>query len=511
MSEIHTSSSELSDYEDLYTSAQADRYEREANNLRLERELDANKVQLEVIESNFKRQNKHVEQVISGLNSQIKGQELKYKNKLTDLRKEQIVNLRSINKSFENKIEKLAQNTKSEISTLKKETKTLVLQVRKELNQEVNEQNKKIEALSDIVREVFDANIQAERLSVDWYNDLLHLYNNEMANDLSLFKKISYSLQGISFLTDFKTKLDAIKSRIDQNQHTLALGAAQDLYWDFYLARLRVESQHEAIMQRYRNLLANYEALIKMAESNTKTKIKGVNIPQLSFDTNNKKWKGEDEKIEIEIEVNEFTNGELIAFVERLKPDFEKRNKPEIERNHRITEEWLDKFENKISGDENSYQAEYDNILKKAKQIALNSHIREVLAAKTELRFKQIYPATCSTDGCQKGFELGDRKKAFHLQLRIDGEKRHFVFAPDDENLNQIYNTMLEGEDHATHGNSGLFDDNITQQNSILNESGIGLTQLETISKSDTNLCQKVGDFIGKGLTKEQKEILTKN
>lgn len=519
MSEFHTQQIRLAEYENLYAQAQNDNDEKDRLINRLERQNDATNEQINNLSSAYERQNIQFNEVANQLQSSIRLQEVNHQQQVAKVREEHIKNLKTVSVNFNNQIGNFKnqvtqqfqterQNTKQLIKQSQQESAKMINSVRQELNSKLKDQDVKIRGiqtdvnvLKNDLKGLTNQDEQARKIAKEYFNDLKSLISYEETREYSLFKKPFYC-DRLPVLQSFKDKLNSIEANLNAGLNTLAAGEALDLYQEFSTERLKVISVHQSISEKYRQNMSAYQALLNSAENSRKIKIKGIDVSKLNYDEDKKTWT--EEQHEPEIDVDFWTNNKLGDFITKHKNQLAKLNVDEIERNHSIDDKYIEKLQEKISGETNSYLVEYEAIIKEAKELALTSNLREVLGAKTINRLKEKYKG--SFDLLEKGFELGDAKNNYHLRVKINGIERHLILGSNINDPKSITSTLMEGNDYNS-GNQDAFKSALDEQIAVMNECGLKL-EVSDVKQGHGNACSESANFISKGMTQVNKEQL---
>jgi hypothetical protein len=517
MSEYHTQQFRLAEYERLYSEALDQNYEQERVINRMERQHEATNEQIANLEEAYERQNNQFNRVTNQLQSNLRQQEERHQHQIAETRKEHVKNLRSVAANFNNQMGQFKNQVSSQFATERRNTKAMVDKVqqdsrkmingvRQELSNKLKEQDQKIKNIQNdvgVLRSDLDKlkgqDGDAAELAKNYIKDIKLLINHEESlQQSSLFKKPAYCDRGVSLLSSYKSQLSQMETLLNSGQNFIAASQALDLYKDFSIERLKILSAHQAISEKYRAFLSEYKALLNAAENSKKVVINGIDPMNLKFN-NDGSWK--DEPMQIEIDVDFWTGGKLKAFIDKHKPQFEKINKPELERNHEIDEKFVENLREKILGEEKSTQAEFEAIVKEAKELALTSNLRMVLAEKALNRLKDNYKGSCVV--IEKGFELNDPKNNYHLRLKIDGVERHLILGNNND-TKTITRTIMEGNDYT--GNKEAFQKALNEQIEVMNQAGLKLEPNSEAIQNHSNACASAKDFITKGMSKELKE-----
>lgn len=517
MSEYHTQQLRLAEYERLYSEALDQKYEQERIISRMERQNEATNEQIANLENAYERQNNQFNSVANQLQSNLKQQEERHHQQIAETRKEHVNNLRNVAQNFNSQMGQFKnqvavqfsterKNTKAMIDQVKQDSKKMINGVRQELSNRLKEQDQKInkidlkvDNLRIDVESLKGQNERAAALAKDYYNDIKLLIEQEENSPNSLFKKVSYWKDNNGPIADLRKRLDFIKNAIDSNDNQTAASQALETYIQFDSYRKHIMIAHQSVSEKYRALLSEYKVLINAAENSKTIKINGINPKSLKYNDDNK-WTEEPQ--EIQIDVDFWTGGKLQAFIEKHKPQFEKMNAHEIERNHSIDEKFIDNVREKLLGEEKSTQAEFEAIIKEAKELALTSNLREVLAEKALNRLFNNYRGSCIIE--EQGFELGDPKNNYHLRLKINGVERHLILGSNND-PKTITRTIMEGNDYT--GNKEAFQKALNEQIEIMNhQAGLKFESSGEAIQNHSNACASAKDFISKGMSKELKE-----
>jgi hypothetical protein len=521
MSEYHTQQLRLAEYENLYTQAQNDNDEKDRLINRLERQNDATNEQINNLSSAYERQNEQFNAVANQLQSSIRQQEINHQQQVATVRAEHIKNLKTVGENFNNQIgkfkiqvtqqfQKERQSTKQLIKQSQQESAKMINSVRQELNSKLKDQDVKIRGiqtdvnvLQNDLKGLTNQDEQARKIAKEYFNDLKFLISYEETREDSLFKKPSYC-DRLSVLQIFKNQLNIIEAKLNAGQNTLAAGQALHLYQEFSTERIKVISVHQSISEKYRQNMSAYQALLNSAENSRKIKIKGIDVSKLKYDEDKKTWT--EEQHELEIDVDFWTNGKLGEFITKHKKQFDHLNKDERERNHEIDDKYIELMKEKISGETKSYLAEYEAIIKEAKELALTSNLREVLGAKTINRLNNKYGDFFEVEDKDKGFELGDAKNNYHLRVKINGIERHLILGSNINDPKSITSTLMEGNDYT--GNQDVFKSALDEQKTFMNEEcGLKL-EFSDGKQGHSDACSESEHFIKRGMTEKNKEQL---
>lgn len=520
MSEYHTQQLRLAEYERLYSEALDQNHEQERIISRIESQNAATNQQIASLEQTYERQNQQFNQVTNQLQSNLKQQEESHQQQIAETRKEHVKNLRNVATNFNNQMGTFKnqvasqfgverKNTKAMIDKAQQDSRKMINGVRQELSNKLKEQDQKInkidikvDSLKSDVDKLNNQDQSAASLAKIYYNDIKLLIEKEENSDISLFKKKSYWKDNNNPLTELRQRLNLIKTSIDTNLNQTAAGQAIELYVQYSSQRKHIDISHQNILEKYKGLLGEYKVLLNAAENSKKIKINGIDVSKLNYDEEKKTWT--EEQHELEIDVDLWTNGKLGEFITKHKKQFDNLNKDERERNHEIDDKYIEKLQEKISGETNSYLVEYEAIIKEAKELALTSNLREVLGAKTINRLKEKYKG--SFDLLEKGFERGDAKNNYHLRVKINGIERHLILGSNNNDPKSITSTLMEGNDYNT-GSQDAFKSALDEQIAVMNECGLKL-EVSDVKQGHGNACSGSADFIRKGMTQVNKEQL---
>jgi hypothetical protein len=523
MSEYHTQQARLSEYENLYSDALERNYEQEAQINRLERLREATDEQIEYLQEQNERQNIEFKSVTDGLKSSIKVQEEKYRQQIAAERKNQLNNLKKVAGKFNTQLNQLKQsvsnqliterrNTKELIQEVRNEARSLVSNVRMEIGQQLNVHTQQISALDNSVKQlkndvqqiISDKN-QAASAAIAYYEDLNRVITNE-EREISLFHKQSYWPLNVHPIKSFKARLDLVKESISKNQYSTALSQSIELYSDFIREREHIENSHNELSNNFRMLLSEYKSLLTRAEDSREVTIGLTDITKLKYDVDNKKWI--EEKKEESISVDFFTDGKLTKFLEKYLPNYENLSKKERERNHSVDKDFVEKLRKRLIDAPNSITGELDYIVREARDTCLNSNIREAMGKKVIDRLTEKYGTMFSVIKC--GFEGDDRRKNYHLHMKVNGIERHLILGVNKNDLKMITETIMEGEDYEF--NKDVFEKDKNEQISIMHdEAGLLIEPVGEAKKGHSNACEYAKDWIEKGMTESQKQAVGLN
>jgi hypothetical protein len=519
MSEYHTQQLRLAEYETLYSDALDRNHEQQRLINRIDQQNEATNEQIINLEAAYERQNNQFNQVTNQLQSNLKHQEQRYQEEIKATRKEHVKNLQNVASNFKTQIGDFKnqvanqfaterKNTKAMVDKVQQESKKMINGVRNELSNKLKEQDQKInkidikvDNLKSDVDKLKDQDQNAALLAKNYYDDIKFLIEQEEKSDISLFKKQSYWKDNNSPLADLRQRLEIIKGQMDSNNNQIAASASLELYLQYDSHRKHINISHQHILEQYRAFLSEYKSLLNAAENSQKVKINGINPTNLSYDINTKKWN--DESQEIEIDVDFWTGGKLKVFIDKHKPQYEKLNTPERERNTQIDEKFIENLREKILGEEKSAQSEYEAIVKEAKELALTSNLREVLAEKALKRLEDKYKGSLVCNANDKGFELGDPKNNFHLRFKISGVERHLILG-NSKDTKTITRTIMEGNDNT--GDNDAFKIALEEQIDVMNESGLKLETNGEAIQNHSSACTSAENFISKGMSEENKQ-----
>jgi hypothetical protein len=510
MSELHTLRSQVENYEDRVQAYEDAETEREYEIARLEAERAATQESLERMHNANEIRIQRQEQININLSLELKEVKTSYENNVNKLRTDSLSELNKINTSFEAKIAETKKTHSNDLNKLKDVTKKLISEHKAAIDSTVTVLNTSIKSLNidveSIKKQLSSKNKNKKVFVENAIKNLINLYKYQETDSQSTLKHPDAKPDSIDWLPIFKNKIENFKlilaMGIDETElDHLFIKVMIDLN-SFEEKLLISDNKAEEIRSKFTSLVARFDALIKHGESNRRFKISKLKAED-SFKRNSNEEPWPEVKEDIEEEINFWLKGEYdekLTSRSSMLSELKKINYLHSS----VTKEFLESMEVRVM----EYESDFRDMRKKTRDMAVNSNLRLLQAYRTFQMLTEKFGA----EEMDISFEKDDPRSRVHLNCKVNGYNRHFIFGIDDENPSSINFTASSGVDHAQpfaelEVSEGEFVTKfITEE---LNLKGKDGSSPQVVRKS-SGICSNVKEFKN-GMTQEQVEITNQN
>lgn len=510
MSELHTLRSQVENYENRVQAYEDVETEREYEIARLEAERSATQESLERMRNANEIRLQRQEQINSNLSLELKEVKTSYENNVNKLRTDSLSELYKINTSFEAKIAETKKIHANDLNKLKDVTEELIIEHKAAIDSTVAVLNTSIKSLNidveSIKKQLSSKNTNKKVFVNNTIKNLVKLYKFQESDPQSTLKHPDAKPDSIDWLPIFKNKIEnfelILANGIDETElEHLFTKAIIDLN-SFEEKLLISNNKAEEIRSKFTSLISRFDALMKHGGSNRRFKITKVKAED-SFKRNSKEEPWPEVKEDIEEEINFWLKGEYdekLTSRSSMLCELKKINYLHSS----VTKEFLESMEMRVT----EYESDFRDMRKKARHMAVNSNLRLVQAYRTFQMLTEKFGA----EEMDITFEKDDPRSRVHLNCKVSGYNRHFIFGMDEENPSSINFTASSGVDHAQpfaelELSEGEFVTKfITEE---LNLTGIDGSSPQVVRKS-SGICGNVKEFKN-GMTQEQVEITNQN